>query len=66
MKKKKLFLITLLCITSLATAMIINLHLFTQERVYTLGKPIGESSIDGSVDLGSLLIYNQNQFVLLF
>ena len=61
MKKKKVFLISLLCITSLATAMIINLHLFTQERVYTLGKSIGESSIDGSVDLGSLLIYNQNQ-----
>jgi hypothetical protein len=58
MKKKKVFLVSLALFLLVATSMIINVHLYTKERVYNLGKSIGESSWYGPVDLGSLLTLN--------
>ena len=58
MNKKKVFLVSLALFLLVATSMIINVHLYTKERVYNLGKSIGESSWYGPVDLGSLLTLN--------
>ena len=61
MKKKKIFFISLSILLVIATSMIINAHLYTKERVYNLGKSIGESSWYGPTDLGNLLTLNMWQ-----
>ena len=61
MKKKKVFLVSIALFLLVATSMIINVHLYTKEQVYNLGKSIGEGSWYGSQDLGSLLINNMQE-----
>ena len=61
MKKKKVFLVSIALFLLVATSMIINVHLYTKEQVYNLGKSIGEGSWFGSQDLGSLLTNNMQE-----
>jgi hypothetical protein len=58
---KQKILLSLAFVTIIASALIINIHLYTKDRVFKLGYSIGYSSHDGSLDLGELLRYNYNQ-----
>lgn len=56
--KKKIFIFSLVFITVIGSALILNAHLYTKDRVFSLGKIIGGNSWYGSQDLGSLLVNN--------
>ena len=58
---KHKILLSLAFVTIIASALIINAHLYTKERVFNLGKSIGGSAWYGSQDLGSLLINNMSE-----
>jgi DNA replicative helicase MCM subunit Mcm2 (Cdc46/Mcm family) len=58
---KQKILLSLAFVTIIASALIINIHLFTKDRVFELGHSIGYSSHNGSLDLGNLLIYNYSR-----
>jgi hypothetical protein len=59
--KKKIFILSLAFITVIASALIINAHLYTKERVFNLGKAIGGNAWYGPRDLGTLLSTNMNE-----
>lgn len=56
--KKKIIFISITLVTIIGSALILNAHLYNKERVFNLGKTVGEYSWDGSQDLGSLLVFN--------
>ena len=58
---KHKILLSLAFVTIIASALIINAHLYTKERVFNLGKSIGGSAWYGPKDLGILLRINMNE-----
>ena len=59
MKKTKVFLVSLILVIGLASAMVISTQLYTKERVSEIGIIVGYNAFQqGSLDLGSLLYIN--------
>ena len=59
MKKTKVFLVSLILVIGLASAMVISTQLYTKERVSEIGIIAGYNAFQqGSLDLGSLLYIN--------
>jgi len=59
MKKTKVFLVSLILVICLASAMVISTQLYTKERVSEIGIIVGYNAFQqGSLDLGSLLYIN--------
>lgn len=59
--KKKILILVLAFVAVTTSALIINAHLYTKERVFNLGKSIGGVAWYGPRDLGNLLSTNMNE-----
>lgn len=59
MKKTKVFLVSLILVLGLASAMVVSAQLYTKERVSEVGYLVGYNAFQqGSLDLGPLLYIN--------